>query len=237
MNLSFYTGSVGAMSQQNKLDIIANNIANINTDGYKSKSSTFSGLMYANMNAPKNAQTGLNAGVGVKIEKTDIDMKNGAMNKTDGPLDFNIVGEGLFAIQMPGTQDVSYTRDGSFIMSKQQNGEFHLSTKDGYQVLGKDKLPIIIKEDESLEDKIGVFTFDNYNGMLSVGANRLKPEAKNGVPKVNESAQIQKGGVETSNVDFSKEVSKMIETQRAYQFALRMVTTSDEVEGIINSLR
>ncbi|MDO5095067.1 MAG: flagellar hook-basal body protein [Peptostreptococcaceae bacterium] len=250
MNLSFYTGAVGAMSQQDKLDIIANNIANINTDGYKSKSSTFSNLIYSNMNAAKNANTKLKTGVGVKIEKTDMDMSGGALRTTDSPWDFAIVGDGLFALKAPNGNEISYTRDGSFILSKQSDDKFMLATKDGYLVLGKDNQPIEIKQDiqdpekvegkeeleQELEQKIAIYQFDNYNDMQSLGGNRVMPVAKNGTPKLVE-VGLQRGATETSNVDFAKEVSKMIETQRAYQFALRMVTTSDEVEGIINSLR
>lgn len=251
MNLSFYTASVGAMSQQERLDIIANNIANINTDGYKSKSSNFSNLIYSNMNAAKNTATKLKTGVGVKIEKTDMDMSSGAFRTTDNPYDFTIVGEGLFAVKAPNANEISYTRDGSFMLSKQSDDKFMLATKEGYLVLGKDNQPIEVQSElakensvegkeeleQELEQKIAIYQFDNYNDMRSLGANRLMPVAKNGQPKLNEGVSIQRGATETSNVDFAKEVSKMIETQRAYQFALRMVTTSDEVEGIINSLR
>ncbi len=255
MNLSFYTGAVGAISQQEKLDIIANNIANINTDGYKSKSTTFSNLIYTNMNAPQGSDTKLKTGVGVKIEKTDINMSPGAYNQTDGEYDFTIIGEGLFGLKLPNSNEISYTRDGSFFLSKQDDDKFYLANQDGYLVVGKDKQPIeVAKEvvDESKKDsakkddkeieltlaqKIAVFQFDNYSDMRSVGGNRMIPVDKNGTPIIREDVVVEQGIVETSNVDFAKEMSQLIETQRAYQFALRMVTTSDEVEGIINSLR
>lgn len=251
MNLSFYTSAIGAMGQQEKLDIISNNIANINTDGYKSKSGTFSGLIYSNMNAPKGSASKLKTGVGVKIEKTEIDMRSGAYNQTDDPLSFAITGEGLFGIQMPNG-NIAYTREGGFILSKQSDGRFLLATKDGYPVLGKDRRPIDAQEDflkgtsdkadqkqepMRLEDRIAVFQFENYNDMESIGGNRVLPKAKNGLPTIANDVRVEKGIVETSNVEFAQEMSRMIETQRAYQFALRMVTTSDEVEGIINSLR
>lgn len=257
MNLSFYTGATGALGQQERLDIIANNIANINTDGYKSKSSTFSNLIHSNMNARAGEASDLKAGVGVKIEKTDIDMQNGGFIETDNPLDFAIIGEGFFGIKAPQGNQVLYTREGSFIQSVQPDGRFLLATKDGYLVLGKDNQPIEIKppkaeseeksgnlsagrsQQENLlpEDRIAIFQFEHYNDMESVGNNRVLPKPKNGPPKIANEVRLQKGVMETSNVDFAKEMARMIETQRAYQFALRMVTTSDEVEGIINSLR
>ncbi|MDO4710773.1 MAG: flagellar hook-basal body protein [Peptostreptococcaceae bacterium] len=255
MNLSFYTGAVGAMSQQEKMDIISNNIANINTDGYRSKSSTFSGLIYSNMNAAKGQDTRLKTGVGVKIEKTDISMDMGTFIQTDDPLSFAITGEGFFGIKMPNGE-IAYTRDGGFILSRQSDGSFFLATKDGYPVLGKDNAPIVVEDhvkdgessdnaaikeatlkDAALEERVAVFQFDNYNDMESVGSNRMIPKAKNGSPRLANEVRVEKGMVESSNVEFAHEMSKMIETQRAFQFALRMVTTSDEVEGIINSLR
>ena len=256
MNLSFYTGAVGAISQQERMDIIANNIANINTDGYKSKSGTFSNLVYTNLNAPQGGNSKLKSGVGVKVEKTDVDMSSGAYSQTDGQYDFTIIGEGLFGLKPPNGNEISYTRDGSFMLSKQSDGKFYLANKDGYLVIDRNSQPIEVKneapeeskdnsrssrdvkkEDPTLSQKIAVFRFGNYNDMRSIGGNRLMPVAKNGAPQVNNDATLQQGVVETSNVDFAKEMSRMIETQRAYQFALRMVTTSDEVEGIINSLR
>ncbi len=261
MNLSFYTGAVGAISQQDRLDIIANNIANINTEGYKSRSSVFAGLIYSNMNAPAGASSNLKTGVGVKVEKTDLDMRPGAYVQTDGQYDFAIVGEGLFALRAPKDNLTYYTRNGSFMLSKQEDGKFYLASKDGYLVLGKDEQPIEVNNEfltqeppstttqsasrqtqaqpqsAALEERIAVYRFRNYNDFESVGGNRLLPRDKNGQPILREDAQLNKGMVESANVDFANEVSKMIETQRAYQFALRMVQTSDEVEATINSLR
>lgn len=101
MNLSFYNGALGARMQQEKLNVIGNNVANVNTEGFKSKNPVFSNLMYMNMNAGENANTRLRAGAGVRLEKTDTNMEAGTLIETGNPLNFTIAGEGLFALRNP----------------------------------------------------------------------------------------------------------------------------------------
>lgn len=249
MNLSFYNGALGARMQQEKLNVIANNVANVNTEGFKAKNAVFSSLIQMNLNAPENPNTNLKAGAGVKLEKTDTNMANGGLLETDQPLHFAIQGQGLFGVRNPQDNSVSYTRNGSFISSNNQDGNFYLATSDGHLVLGKDNNPIKLfgSEEEDLEDddladlpleeQIAVYKFDNYNDMVSLANNRFMPIEKNGTPSIEDQIQLIGGALESSNVDFAQEMARMIETQRAYQYALRMVTTSDEIEGTINSLR
>lgn len=239
MNTSFYTASVGAGMQQSKLDVIANNMANINTDGYKSKSAVFSNLIYSNINEAQKSRS-LKSGTGVKIQATDIDFSRGNINQTGNPLDYAIMGDGYFAVQNPQTEEIFYTRDGGFMMSEPSDfdGEtFNLSTKEGYRVLDADEQPIeLTSPEESLN--IGVFKFPISNGMQSVQNGRLQIVEKNGEPELVDSDGIlERGSVETSNVDIAREMSKIIEAQKAYQFSIKMIQTSDEVQGIVNSLR
>ena len=262
MNLSFYNGALGARMQQEKLNVIGNNVANVNTEGFKSKNPVFSNLMYMNMNAGENANTRLRAGAGVRLEKTDTNMEAGTLIETGNPLNFTIAGEGLFALRNPADNSTLYTRNGSFIRSERADGEFYLATNEGHLVLGKDNNPIKVLEraeedfgeedfgdegdfgDEEaapgeppLKDRIAVFRFDNYNDMTNVGSNKFIPVEKNGYPVLDRQAQLMEGTLESSNVDFAQEMVRMLETQRAYQYAIRMITTSDEIEGTINSLR
>lgn len=254
MNLSFYNGAVGAAQQQERLNVIANNIANVNTEGYKAKNAVFTNLIQMNLNEGEQTQTRLRAGAAVKLDKTDTDMRSGALKQTDDLNDFAIIGEGFFALRNPADYSVSYTRNGSFIASQRADGAFYLSSSEGHLVLGKDQQPIRLfggaeeeptwdAEDEEsltnlpLTERIGVFRFDHYNNMQSVGSGRFLPTEKNGYPVLSEDTPLVQGMLESSNVDFAQEMARMIETQRAYQYALKMVTTSDEVEGIINSLR
>lgn len=239
MNASFYTASVGAGMQQSKLDVIANNMANVNTDGYKSKSAVFSNLIYNNINEAQQSRS-LKSGTGVKIQGTDIDFSRGSINQTGNPLDYAIMGEGYFAVQNPKTEEIFYTRDGGFMMSEPLDfdGEtFNLATKEGYQVLDADEQPIeLTSPGEDLN--IGVFKFPISNGMQSVQNGRLQPTEKNGLAEsVDAEGILERGSIETSNVDVAREMSKIIEAQKAYQFSIKMIQASDEVQGIVNSLR
>lgn len=239
MNQSFYTASVGAGMHQSRLDVISNNLANVNTDGYKNKSSVFANLMYNNINEAQQSRS-LKSGTGIKIEGTETDFSQGQLNNTGEPLDYAIRGAGYFAVQSPVTGDVFYTRDGSFMMSQPVDfdGEiFNLVTKEGFYVLDSNEEPIEVKNAEENMD-IGVYTFPILNGMESVGNGKFKPTEKNGLPEIiNGEEVLEKGVVEMSNVDLAREMSKIVETQRAYQFAIKMIQTSDDVTGMINSLR
>lgn len=239
MNQSFHTAAVGAGMHQSRLDVISNNLANINTDGYKNKSSVFSNLIYNNINEAQESRS-LKSGTGVNISGTETDFKQGALSNTGEPLDYAIKGVGYFAVQSPVTGEVFYTRDGSFMMSQPTNfdGEnFNLVTKDGFYVLDSNEEPLILQNANDDID-IGVYTFPILNGMESVGDGRFKPTAKNGTAELTGEVDVlEKGAVEMSNTDLAKEMSKIVETQRAYQFAIKMIQTSDEVTGIINSLR
>ena len=239
MRASFYTAATGAGTHQSKLDVISNNMANINTDGYKSKSAVFADLIYNNINQAQQSAS-LKSGTGTTLEATDIDFRKGNYVQTGNPLDFAITGEGYFAVQNPQTQEIFYTRDGSFAMSQPYDfdGEtFDLVTKEGYYVLDSYQEPLQLTDSDQDLD-LGIFRFPISNGMQSAENARFLPAEKNGEPEmITEQSQLERGYVEASNVDLANEMSRVIETQRAYQFAIRMIQTSDEIEGIVNSLR
>ncbi|MGL5255947.1 MAG: flagellar hook-basal body protein [Proteocatella sp.] len=239
MNQSFYTASVGAGMHQSRLDIISNNLANINTDGYKTKNSVFSNLIYNNINEAQQSRS-LKSGTGIKVDQTETDFSQGQLSNTGSNLDYAIRGAGYFAVQSPVTREVFYTRDGSFMMSQPvdfDGDNFNLVSKEGYYVLDSNQEPIVIANAEELPD-IGVFTFQILNGMESLGDGKFKPTPKNGTPElVLEGEILERGSVEMSNVDLAREMSKIVETQRAYQFAIKMIQTSDEITGMVNSLR
>lgn len=239
MNLSFYVGAAGASSQQAALDTVANNMANVNAVGYKSQSPGFVDLLYNNINAKADQVTKLNVGSGVRQEKTDILFTEGNYQSTENPLDFAIKGSGFFAVLDPSLDEIRYTRDGSFRMSLQEDGEFYLATAKGDLVLNEEEEPIAMTQDQkSLPlEKVGVFDFDNTEGFLCVGDNLFVPVAKNGEVYVKEEDSVVTGSLELSNVNLASEMTKIIEAQRAFQMTLRMVQTSDEIEQTVNNLR
>lgn len=235
MYTSFYTAARGAITQQEKLDVTANNLANINNYGYKTKHVSFSDLMCYNLNNKYGEQTKLTAGVGVKVEKTDTDFSPAGFVTTDREHDYAIVDKGFFRLVNPTTGDVTYTRNGRFSLS-QQGDLFYLVNDAGNRVTdGNGNLITVTAEGLSAEP--AVFTFNMTDGMLSVGENEFAPVAKNGAPIYNPGAKVVSKTLESSGVNLADEMTKVIESQRAYAYALRMVQTSDEIVTTVNSLR
>jgi len=239
MNLSFYTAATSVSAQQNRMNVIANNIANTNTEGYKTLTAAFAGLLYQNVREPEPAVSDVRHGVGAIAHRTNINFNAASLLPTDYPLDFAVIGEGFIAVQDPGNGEIYYTRTGSFHLSIQLDGTFLLATPTGELVLGPDMQPIVLESinDDDVQNLIGVFMFDHYEGFLADGRGFYIPAEKNGEPVLNENAILRRGMLEMSNVDLAKEFSDMIVTQRLYQMSLRMVTVSDEIEGTINMLR
>ncbi|NLK38048.1 MAG: flagellar hook-basal body protein [Epulopiscium sp.] len=273
MDMSFYTAAVGASAHQSKLDVVSNNLANANTYGFKARKPVFTDLLYSNMNAAEGSDSNLKAGSGIRLEKTDINLEQGALDFTGGELDFAIIGSGFFGLINPETKEVTYTREGSFRLSQVGN-DFYLASATGKWVMGADKNPIVVKKAGSVEEddegvffntsgsemedilkqivdeieremddgkklNIGLFDFANTNGLQNVGSNEYIPVGKNGEPITIEATQenVYRGALEHSNVDIADQFAKVIEAQRAYQYALRMVQTSDETVATINALR
>ena len=235
MDTSFYTAARGVMTQQTHMDILSNNIANINTNGYKTKNASFLDLMYYNMRGLANADNQLHAGTGAIVQRTDTDFAGGGLIRTEGAYDYAIQGTGFFMIQDPTDNTVTYTRDGSFQLSQRADG-FYLADAQGRLVLDAQQNPIRYAAGQ-LSAEPGMFDFVHTNGMLSVGDNGFVPVARNGNAVPAADAQLVQGYLEGSNVDLAAEMSKVIISSRAHSYMLRMVQTADEVEQTINGLR
>lgn len=258
MNMSFYTGSVGARQQQLRMNVQANNIANVNNYGFKAERATFHHLMYGNVTGIDEEQ--LPKGTGTKMAKAGIDFSSNGYLDTGRRFDFAIEGDGFFALYNPADGEISFTRDGAFMMAQflvppaedaqpeydpvtgeliqPQPGEvWRLSDNEGRCVL--DSMGNFIEidpEDKDAELNIGVYDYLIYDGMTHADSGRFLPTDKNGGLYLG-SGKVMRGVLELSNVDLAQEFIKVIESQRAYSYALRMVQTSDEIEQTINGLR
>ncbi len=242
MDISFYTAGTGAKAQQTKLDVVANNLANVNTYGYKAQREKFVDLLYSNVREPETTDTQLRVGAGTRIETTDIDQRPGGFSATDAYTDYAINGKGFFAVKNPGTQEIFYTRDGSFQQSLFPDGKFYLVTAKGDLVMDKNFESIELspkgtEAPEFVKNGPAVFDFAIKDGMIRNGDNLFSPVPKNGEPIYRADISLAKGYVEASNVDTGNEFVRMIEAQRAYTMALKMVQTSNEIEQTIESLR
>ncbi len=262
MNISFYTASVGAQQQQERLDVHANNIANVNTYGFRAKQPSFSQLMTGPV---VGIEENLARGVGSRMEDAATDFRQSGLTGTERKLDYAIEGSGFFGLLDQRTGEVSYTRDGSFTLSEfKEEGDVEVTGLDGdgntvtwtekgtvskwYLSDGMGRLVLsntgrrIEVDAETAETTdipelpVGVFDFINHDGMLSLGDNRLIPVEKNGGVGLGTGKAIQ-GYLELSNADLANELTKVIESQRSFQYMLRMVTTSDEIETTVNNLR
>ncbi len=235
MYTSFYTAARGAMEEQRKMDIIANNFANVNNNGYKPKQAVFTDLMYYNLNNYTGEDTPMKAGAGNLVEQTKINFDPSAYVPSEGEYDYAIVDEGFFMLRSPITNEITYTRNGHFSLSK-RGTQFYLVNDTGNFVLDQNRNPILVTDGE-LSGEIGVYGFNILDGMQSVGNNEYVPVVKNGAPFLIRGARVVDHTLEMSGANVADDFTRMIEAQRAYSFALKMVMTSDEVVSTINSLR
>lgn len=236
MDLSFYTAAVGAAAQQGRMNIISNNLANINTEGYKSQSAGFVDLLYDKYYKAETKDP--ETGCGARVEKTDILYDQGGMMPTGGEYDFAIIGDGFFAVYDSGGDVVYYTRNGHFSLSNYGDNLFYLANDQGYLVLDRNfNLIRVNPKDDKQELDLGIFDFASKEGMLLKGNNLYEPAEKQGGPFLAEPGGLHRGRLEMGNVDLAYEMSRVIETQRIYQMTLKMVQTSDEIEQTINNLR
>jgi len=245
MNQSFFNGAIGAHQQQQHLNVQANNIANVNTYGFKHSYARFSQLMYQNLLATE-ADT-IRSGVGTRMLMTATNSKNGPIADTGRKQDYAIFGSGFFALLDPATNEVTFTRNGAFILAEYEppNAEldeegnpiksYYLSDGEGRMVLNNEG-GIIEVTDPNAEYPVGVFDYVNYDGMLHVDSTRLLPVDKNGQLRLGEGIPHQ-GCLEMSNVDLATEISRVIEAQRVYSLNLKMIQATDEIETTINGLR
>ncbi|MDF2567474.1 MAG: flagellar basal-body rod protein FlgG [Oscillospiraceae bacterium] len=230
----FYSAGSGLRTQQTALDNAANNIANVNTTGYKKQSLSFSDLLYSNLATPEgNAPQNLKVGNGVRETQADTLFTQGGVQQTGGILDFAITANGFFGVLSPdGT--VRYTRDGSFKISPEQQGNY-LVTADGGYVLDKNGNKILA-ESQDLINQIGVFDFANPYGLQQAGNNMFEKTGISG-NAVGITGQLHNGYLEYSNVELADEMSSLISIQKAYQFNAKLIQTADEIENITNNLR
>ena len=196
MMRSLWTAASGMMAQQTSVDTISNNLANVNTVGYKSESTEFKSLLYQNLQAKTTSANGENkpvsaqVGLGSRVVSVTSHYTQGAMNASESSTDFAINGDGFFAVQNENG-DTVYTRNGNFYFSTATEGMM-LCTADGYHVLSTDGQPIVLTDDynaskvkvdkegniqypgddgnrEMCGIKIGVFQFTNPEGLEKLG--------------------------------------------------------------------
>jgi len=257
---SLWTAKTGLESQQTKLDVISNNLANVSTNGFKRSRPVFEDLLYQNMRQPgaqNNVQdrlpSGMQVGTGVRAVATERLHTQGGLEETGNSRDLAINGEGFFQVLLPdGT--TAYTRDGSFQLN--ENGE--MVTANGYPLLPNVVIPpqalaltvgeggaVTYREPGVAADpqvgQIDLVRFINPAGLQSIGGNLYLETASSGAPNLGPPGfegfgRLFQGYVETSNVNVVEEMVNMIQTQRAYEINSRAISTSDEMLARLSQL-
>lgn len=241
MKAGFYAGAAGLMAQQAAMDNIGNNLANVNTAGYKSQDVGFQDLLYNHMYVNTDQQP--LTGHGVRAVSLGVDFTQGNLSNTGFTFDFAIEGDGMFALDHNGARE--YTRDGAFDVGM-VNGVPYLTDVRGAFVLDRAGNRIQIPQDENgnlvtggLADQIGVYLVDRTSALTPLSQNTYAANDATGPARVAQAGTytLRQGVLEQSNVDMEDQMTRMIMAQRAFQLSARVVQTEDEIEQNVNSLR
>lgn len=258
MSRAMRTAATGMMAQQLNVDTIANNLANVNTTGFKRSKIEFQDLLYQTVRrsgiSGAEAPVELQIGYGVRPVATQRIFSQGDITQTNNALDLSIEGDGFFQIMRPdGT--VCYTRDGTFKLSA--DGE--IVTSDGFALEPELSLPenatdihitrdgvlsvLIAGETESQEiGQIELARFINPAGLNALGRNlfaatEASGDAMEGVPGTEGFGMLSQGYLELSNVEVVEEMVNMIIAQRAYEISAKAVQTAEDMSSMANNLR
>ena len=255
------TAATGLEAQQANLDNIANDLANVNTDGYKRANTEFHDLMYetikepgAKMGASSTTPVGIQKGMGVKVGATHKIFDQGPTKVTNNPLDLLVEGHGMLQVTLPNSGETVYTRAGAFKLDSQ--GRVSLSNgallqpqitipadSMGLNITPGGEVKSVTKEGEVTIGQIQLVNFVNPQGLSSIGNNFYKPTAASGQPLPGVPAEaglgtILQGALEASNVNVANRMIDMIGTQKAYEMNARVMSVADKMlEATTNIVR
>jgi flagellar basal-body rod protein FlgG len=253
MQPALWVSKTGLEAQDSHIATIANNLANVNTTGYKKGRAIFEDLIYQNLqqagaNSSQNSQipTGINMGTGVRLVATEKLFNQGSIQNTGNAFDMAIEGRGFFQILLPdGTQ--AYSRDGTFHIDSQGQ----LVTNSGYVLqppitipqqtisvtIGKDGTVSAVIAGSSTPNQVGsiqMVDFINPSGLQPMGQNLFletvsSGAAQQGIPGSNGLGTLQQGALEASNVNVVEELVNMIQAQRSYEITAKSIQTVDNM--------
>lgn len=250
---SLNTAATGMIAQQSNIDVVANNIANVDTAGFKKSRAEFEDLIYSNQKDPGQASglnsitpTGVQTGLGVRTASIQKDFTGGQTKMTNNPLDFQIEGNGFFQVRTPDGE-IAYTRDGAF--KKDASGR--VVDKNGNALIPELTIPEtaavieatpageirVMHQGATESEVIGqleLANFVNPAGLKSMGKNLFTPTPASGQaatarPGTQGVGFVAQNQLETSNVNIVDEMINMITAQRAYETNSKVVQTSDQM--------
>lgn len=256
------TAATGMEAQQLAVEVIAHNLANMNTTAFKRQRAEFQDLLYQTLRQPGAASsdagtvvpTGVQIGLGVNAGSVYRITEQGSLSQTTNPYDVAISGDGYFRIQLPNGAD-AYTRAGNFSLSP----EGELVTSDGYRVepgivVPQEARQMIINQQGQVQvlldgaaepqtvGQLELVIFANEAGLEQIGGNLLLESAASGAPQPGVPGDpgfgvIRQNFIESSNVDAVTEVTSLIKAQRAYEMNARVISAADEMLAASANLR
>ncbi len=258
---SLFTAATGMDAQQTRIAVISNNIANINTTGFKTNRAEFQDLIYETRSLAGGetasgiqSPSGLQIGSGARVVSTPSQMSQGIMEQTGSVLDMAIEGKGFFSVQLPNGE-IAYTRSGSFATDStgrivNQNGfpivpNVTVNPQGVDRTIGVDGTVSARVPPASapvVEGQIQTYIFPNESGLQSVGRSLYQETAASGTatagtPGAAGYGTLQQGFLESSNVNIAEELVRMILAQRAYELNSKVIQTSDQMLGATSQLR
>ncbi|WP_448872769.1 flagellar basal-body rod protein FlgG [Desulfobulbus propionicus] len=257
---SLWTSTTGMSAQNMNMDVIANNLANVSTSGFKKSRADFQDLLYQIMKVPGSptsadtkSPTGIQVGLGVKPAAITKVFTEGDIVQTQNTLDVAIEGQGFFQVLLPDG-NTAYTRAGNLKM----DGDGRITTSDGYPIqpeitIPEDAREITIGETGVVSAVLGNDTtstelgnidladFINEAGLIAIGRNLFRETEASGTavigtPGSDGLGTLLQGYIENSNVNLVEELTQMITTQRAYEINAEVITTSDEMMQTITNM-
>ncbi|EAS47809.1 flagellar basal-body rod protein FlgG (distal rod protein) [marine gamma proteobacterium HTCC2207] len=259
MDASLWIAKTGLTAQQTRMSVISNNLANVNTTGFKKDRAVFEDLLYQNIvpaggqvDAESETPTGLMLGTGTRVVATEKLHAQGNIITTENALDLAISGDGYFSVQQAdGT--IAYSRDGSFKLSAEGN----LVTAGGQTLLpaitvpqnaasltiGRDGVVTVELSNGGGSSQIGqlqLSRFVNNSGLQPIGRNLMQQTNASGDPLVvlpgaDGAGMLMQGALEASNVNVVEEMVNMIETQRAYEVNSKAISAADGMLRFLNN--
>jgi len=254
---AMYTAAAGMNAQQTEVDVIANNLANVSTNGFKRSQTNFEDLLYVTMRQPGTTSgtgtglAGLQVGSGSRLVSTSKIFTPGTLIETARDTDLAITGDGFFEVSGSNSERI-FTRDGHF--HRDANGSLVNSAGQKLQpeiTIPQEATNLRIDADgtvaytvngtETEAGKINLVRFVNPAGLVSVGQNGYRITSNSGepttvLPGTEGSGELQQGVLERSNVDVATELIQLIIAQRAYEVNSKAIATSDEMLGTVNNM-
>ncbi|HVX86031.1 MAG TPA: flagellar basal-body rod protein FlgG [Phycisphaerae bacterium] len=264
--IAMNSAATGLKALSTQLDVISNNIANANNDGFKGSRANFEDVLYQYYQEPGVKNTdgdirpiGLGVGYGTRISGTELDMSQGTLTQTGNPLDVAIEGDGFFQLKTLSTQGdgFAYTRTGKFFVNP--DGNLVLNSGDGYLLqppvsipsgatgitIGKDGRVSYVEQGATTATQgpqIQLAHFVNPQGLVQVGGNMFQQSDASGPVQLTNPGQngvgiLQQGSVEGSNVDPVTELVNLIKTQRTFELNSQSIQAADQMLQQVNNLR